>query len=159
MHINPILGSQIRPLMKVYNPKEWLSVLFFFQKSDTLIKLTPLLALIFVYSLGVAYFELEYLPVGENSWVQHIPVMHSLLSFVISMLLVFRTNSAYDRCWEGRKLWGSLVNASRNLVLETECNAADGRLRQSPVLQIQHSFLCIWIERPPSVRKYSVYAG
>lgn len=104
--------------MKVYNPKEWLSVLFFFQKSDTLFKLVPLLALIFVYSLGVAYFELEYLHVGRNSWVQHIPVMHSLLSFVISMLLVFRTNSAYDRWWEGRKLWGSLVNASRNLALK-----------------------------------------
>jgi ion channel-forming bestrophin family protein len=40
--------------------------------------------------------------------------MHSLLGFAISMLLVFRTNTAYDRWWEGRKLWGSLVNVSRN---------------------------------------------
>jgi len=44
--------------------------------------------------------------------------MHSLLGFVISMLLVFRTNTAYDRWWEGRKLWGSLVNNSRNLALK-----------------------------------------
>jgi putative membrane protein len=46
--------------------------------------------------------------------------MHSLLGFVISMLLVFRTNTAYDRWWEGRKLWGSLVNNSRNLALKLD---------------------------------------
>lgn len=44
--------------------------------------------------------------------------MHSLLGFVISMLLVFRTNTAYDRWWEARKLWGSLVNNSRNLAIK-----------------------------------------
>jgi len=44
--------------------------------------------------------------------------MHTLLSFVISMLLVFRTNTAYDRWWEGRKMWGSLVNNSRNLAIK-----------------------------------------
>ncbi len=44
--------------------------------------------------------------------------MHGLLGFVISMLLVFRTNTAYDRWWEARKLWGSLVNNSRNLAIK-----------------------------------------
>ncbi len=44
--------------------------------------------------------------------------MHTLLGFAISMLLVFRTNTAYDRWWEGRKLWGSLVNNSRNLAMK-----------------------------------------
>jgi putative membrane protein len=44
--------------------------------------------------------------------------MHGLLGFVISMLLVFRTNTAYDRWWEGRKLWGALVNNSRNLAIK-----------------------------------------
>jgi putative membrane protein len=33
-------------------------------------------------------------------------------------LLVFRTNTAYDRWWEGRKLWGKLVNDSRNLSIK-----------------------------------------
>jgi ion channel-forming bestrophin family protein len=36
----------------------------------------------------------------------------------LSLLLVFRTNTAYDRWWEGRKLWGSLVNNSRNLSIK-----------------------------------------
>ncbi len=44
--------------------------------------------------------------------------MHTLLGFVISFLLVFRTNTAYERWWEGRKLWGSLVNNSRNLAMK-----------------------------------------
>jgi putative membrane protein len=34
------------------------------------------------------------------------------------MLLVFRTNTAYERWWEGRKLWGSLINNSRNLAMK-----------------------------------------
>lgn len=33
---------------------------------------------------------------------------------VLGLLLVFRTNTAYDRFWEGRKLWGTLVNTVRN---------------------------------------------
>eukprot|EP00976_Prorocentrum_cordatum_P058895 1174019-Prorocentrum_minimum.AAC.1 len=34
----------------------------------------------------------------------------------LSLLLVFRTNASYDRFWEGRKLWGALVNRSRDIV-------------------------------------------
>jgi ion channel-forming bestrophin family protein len=45
-------------------------------------------------------------------------LVHSLLGFVISMLLVFRTNTAYERWWEGRKLWGAMVNNTRNLAIK-----------------------------------------
>ncbi len=41
--------------------------------------------------------------------------IHVALTLVLGWLLVFRTNSAYDRWWEARTLWGALVNASRNL--------------------------------------------
>jgi ion channel-forming bestrophin family protein len=44
--------------------------------------------------------------------------MHSLLGIVLGLFLVFRTNTAYDRWWEGRKLWGALVNSSRNLSMK-----------------------------------------
>ncbi len=49
-----------------------------------------------------------------------LPVSHQvlgtvILSIVLGLLLVFRTNTAYERFWEGRKLWGSLVNNTRNL--------------------------------------------
>lgn len=35
-------------------------------------------------------------------------------SIVLGLLLVFRTNTAYERFWEGRKLWGTMVNTVRN---------------------------------------------
>lgn len=41
----------------------------------------------------------------------------SVLGIVLSILLVFRTNTAYDRWWEGRKQWGALVNHTRNLAI------------------------------------------
>ncbi|MBS1989609.1 MAG: hypothetical protein JSS83_03775 [Cyanobacteria bacterium SZAS LIN-3] len=41
-------------------------------------------------------------------------------SLVMGLLLVFRTNSAYERWWEGRKLWGQLVNDSRNICLKVK---------------------------------------
>lgn len=70
------------------------------------------------YSGGVAYLELEYWKLSESSHVKNITVMHTMLGFVISLLLVFRTNTAYDRWWEGRKMWGSLVNNSRNFAIK-----------------------------------------
>lgn len=41
--------------------------------------------------------------------------LHSLVGFALGLLLVFRTNASYDRFWEGRKLWGGIVNSTRNL--------------------------------------------
>lgn len=45
-----------------------------------------------------------------------LPALSSVVpSIVLGLLLVFRTNTAYERFWEGRKLWGTLVNTVRNL--------------------------------------------
>ena len=101
-----------------YNPKEWFTFIFRFHKADTFRKLFPLLIGICIYSALVAFLEEEVFHISDKSFVRNIPVMHNLLGFAISMLLVFRTNTAYDRWWEGRKLWGSLVNNSRNLALK-----------------------------------------
>lgn len=43
-------------------------------------------------------------------------------SVILGLLLVFRTNSAYERWSEGRRLWGQLVNDSRNLCLKLRAN-------------------------------------
>ncbi len=45
--------------------------------------------------------------------------LEAVLSLAIGMLLAFRANRAFDRWWEGRKLWGTLVNASRNFAVKT----------------------------------------
>ena len=98
-----------------YNPKDWFGFIFRFHKADTFRKLLPLVFGIAVYTALISYSEVKWWRLGDNPYIKNLPVMHSLLGFVISMLLVFRTNTAYDRWWEGRKLWGSLVNNSRNL--------------------------------------------
>jgi Predicted membrane protein len=104
--------------MITYNPKDWFTFIFRFHKADTLRKLLPMMIGISLYCGFIAFLELEYLGWSKTHWVSNITIMHTLLSFVISMLLVFRTNSAYDRWWEGRKLWGMLVNNSRNLAIK-----------------------------------------
>lgn len=101
-----------------YNPKEWFTFIFRFHKADTFRKLLPLMMGIAAFSAVVAYLEINYWNLSENIHIRNIPVMHNLLGFAISMLLVFRTNTAYDRWWEGRKLWGTLVNNSRNLAIK-----------------------------------------
>src|SRR6266850_2219947 len=53
------------------------------------------------------------------------------LGLVLGLLLVFRTNTSYDRWWEGRKLWGQLVNDSRNLAIKVQtCVRADSADKQ-----------------------------
>jgi len=104
--------------MVSYNPKDWFSYTFKFHKGDTFRKLWLMLVGIGVYSGIIAYLEMEIWELSATSLVKNIPMMHSLLGFAISMILVFRTNTAYDRWWEGRKLWGSLTNNSRNLALK-----------------------------------------
>jgi ion channel-forming bestrophin family protein len=111
--------------MIVYNPKEWLRFLINFPKADTVRKLLPFLGLMAVYSTVIAFLIIDVFHLKDNSDLKNISLMHSLLGFVISMLLVFRTNTAYDRWWEGRRQWGALVNNSRNLSLKIEPLLAD----------------------------------
>nr|WP_322625506.1 bestrophin family ion channel [uncultured Flavobacterium sp.] len=104
--------------MKSYNTKEWFSFIFRFHKGDTIRKLLPIMLGIGVYSAVVAWLETSYWQLSAVSHVKNITVVHTLVGFVISMLLVFRTNTAYDRWWEGRRMWGALVNNSRNLAIK-----------------------------------------
>lgn len=101
--------------MRVYNPKDWFTTTMMFHRTHTMKKLIPFLLFAALYSWGIAYWELEYMRLSEKSWVKNITIVHSLLGFVLSLLLVFRTNTAYDRWWEARKQWGTLTNCSRTL--------------------------------------------
>jgi putative membrane protein len=104
--------------MVQYNPKDWITFIFRFHKSDTFRKLIPMMIFIGLYSGGIGYLEIEYWKLSQDNHLKNITIMHGMLGFVISLLLAYRTNTAYDRWWEGRKLWGSLVNNSRNLAIK-----------------------------------------
>lgn len=98
-----------------YNPKNWFGLIFQFHKSDTFRKMGWVLFTFALYTTFVVYLELHFKDVFQFKSTMQV---HALLGFVLALLLVFRTNSAYDRWWEGRKLWGALVNNSRNLALK-----------------------------------------
>jgi len=70
---------------------------------------------VIAYGIFGMFISLLYdlkLPVSQ-------PIFESVIpSIVLGLLLVFRTNTAYDRFWEGRKCWGSMVNDTRNLARE-----------------------------------------
>ena len=106
--------------MIIYNPKDWFTFIFKMHKADTFQKLKYMLIYILAYSLLIAFLEKEVFHVKEASLIRNTTLVHTLLGFVLSLLLVFRTNSAYDRWWEGRKLWGSLTNNTRNLALKLD---------------------------------------
>lgn len=96
-----------------YDPKSWFSLIFQAYSRQVFRRLFPLLLAVGVLTALVCYIELEFIeePLELSN------VVHSLLGFVLSLFLVFRINTAYDRWWEGRKQWGSLVNVSRILAI------------------------------------------
>lgn len=111
--------------MVQYNPKDWITFIFRFHEADTFRRLIPMMIFIGAYSGIIAYFELEFWQLSASSHVKNIPLMHTTIGFVLSLLLAYRTNTAYERWWEGRKLWGSLVNTSRNLAIKLSAYLSD----------------------------------
>lgn len=79
--------------------------------------LWPYVVLAAVYSAVVWLLDRYWLHPYTASLVQ--PNFQSTLALSVSILLVFRTNTSYDRWWEGRKLWGQLVNDCRTLAIKT----------------------------------------
>ena len=61
------------------------------------------------FGLFISILSYYKIPVAAKALGGVIP------SIVLGLLLVFRTNTAYERFWEGRKAWGSIVNHIRNL--------------------------------------------
>ena len=100
-----------------YNPKEWFNLIFAFHKSSAFRRLIWILIMFSIFTTGFVFLELKY---KEYFKFFDTLQIHSLVGFVLGLLLVFRTNSAYDRWWEGRKQWGALVNSSRNFALKLD---------------------------------------
>jgi putative membrane protein len=84
-------------------------------ESTIISRIIPWVIFFGVYGFLVSLLHYFGFPVGleEGNRV----VTNTILSFNLglTLLLVFRTNTAHERFWEGRKLWGALVNTVRNL--------------------------------------------
>ncbi|HVD98763.1 MAG TPA: bestrophin family ion channel [Cytophagaceae bacterium] len=84
--------------------------------TSTLVSLLPNVFAVGVYSGVIYYLEYDLLKLDFKPT----PTVFSLLGVVLGLLLVFRTNTAYERWWEGRRIWGGLVDASRNLAIKLD---------------------------------------
>lgn len=111
------------------NPfKQVLGIAFYNRKSIFLFTLISIVA-VFQYEFGEIFdFEPITLPV--------VPV--TILGGALAIFLGFRNNSAYDRWWEARKIWGGIVNASRTFGIMictfSSAHFSDGKVKEKDVL-------------------------
>ncbi|KAI8910893.1 Bestrophin, RFP-TM, chloride channel-domain-containing protein [Gorgonomyces haynaldii] len=67
------------------------------------------------YTLWSVLWTVLYKTTNALSGLAVNPLIITILGVVMGLLLVFRTNTAYDRYWEARRLWGTLFTHARNL--------------------------------------------
>ncbi len=92
----------------------WLYAPFALFRSSTIRSLFLPIVIVSLYSFVLVWVDGHFYNLVDRS----APIVHSLLGFVISVILVFRTNTAYERWWEARKLWGQLVNSTRSIAMK-----------------------------------------
>ncbi|HYO74043.1 MAG TPA: bestrophin family ion channel [Archangium sp.] len=98
-----------------YDPHHWWRHLLKL-RGGILKEIVGRLGVFVVWAMAVVWFHRHVFKVDVPA------TGHTLAGTVLSLLLVFRTNSSYDRFWEGRKLWGGVVNETRNLVRSAALN-------------------------------------
>jgi ion channel-forming bestrophin family protein len=105
----PLYPDYAKLIMIQYDSHKWLD--HFFDIRGSLVReIIGRVSLCVAWSAAVVAFHNYVAPVG-------MPIqLHTLMGLALGLLLVFRTSSSYDRFWEGRKLWGGIVNETRNLV-------------------------------------------
>jgi putative membrane protein len=69
--------------------------------------------------------------------IQLAPVPFQIVGVALAILMAFRNGAAYDRWWEGRKLWGGIVNASRSLARQVDAWAPNPEAARRAILRHQ----------------------
>lgn len=88
------------------------------------------LFLVAAYAVSIALFH-QFFPSLRMSIPIAVP---AILATIISLLLAFRSNQAYDRWWEARGIWGAIVNDSRSLTRQLS-TFLDGDINQSEEIE------------------------
>lgn len=99
-----------------YNPKTWFSLIFDVYSRYVIKLLFPLLLFVGVFTALLCFLVITVFDFHYGGTI----AFHSILGVILGLFLVLRTNTAYDRWWEGRKLWGQLVNDSRQLAIKID---------------------------------------
>ena len=97
-----------------YNPKTYVGHIFSVYSRHVMRALLPMMLIVGSFTASVEYVMKEIIKLQYQGTL----AFHSILGIILGLFLVIRTNTAYDRWWEGRKLWGALVNDCRNLSIK-----------------------------------------
>ena len=100
--------------MIVYKGGDWWQALRHFHTSAVIRQLLVRVSLVGAYGVAIAMWGINY----HGTVLSISREYFSFLGILLSLLLVFRTNTAYDRYYEGRKVWGQLVSQCRGLAIE-----------------------------------------
>lgn len=76
----------------------------------------------------------------------------AVVGAALGIFVSFRTNSAYDRWWEGRKLWGRMINESRHWASQIASYVQDDELRRRLVrrhVAYVHALRCLLRQQDP----------
>lgn len=112
--------------MIAYDPKGWLPLLFSYN-GTVIPRVIGRVAVLAAVTLGVWLVTL-IAPETTGPVIKPFkPLGHTLIGVALGLLIVFRNNCSYDRYWEGRKLWGGIVNTSRNLLRGAAAYAGDAK--------------------------------
>ncbi|MDM1555224.1 MULTISPECIES: bestrophin family protein [Chryseobacterium] len=124
--------------MIIRKKEHWFKMLFVWHGS-VLPGLLPRLFLLFILSLGVVYLR----GVIFSFKIPLNPAPLTLFGFVLALFLGFRNNVSYDRFWEGRKLWGALLNTARSLTRQalTLKNMQQSSVSVSEFIQLLGAFI------------------
>ncbi|WP_188562473.1 bestrophin family protein [Hymenobacter frigidus] len=99
--------------MIIYKSTDWWEALRHLRSSGVIRLLLKRVLLVGLYATAVTAFVIRF----DRMNIQVDKEFFSFMGIMLSLLLVFRTNTAYDRFYEGRRLWGQLVNDCRNLAV------------------------------------------
>jgi len=113
----------------------WMRLLFSFRGSS-FVETWPRILTVTVVAIVVTYVELYY----NIQKYTLTTTPFALIGVAVGIFLGFRNNASYDKFWEGRKLWGALVNTTRSLTRQT-CHMIDSRQDSEEVQRFRAVFV------------------
>ena len=114
--------------MQVPERSGWLNLVFRVRGSELPRTRWRIVAVVLV-ACAVTFLE------EQHDWHPNLtPLPFSLIGVALGIFLGFRNNASYDRWWEGRKIWGALVNESRSFARRALTANFQGHGARAPVI-------------------------
>lgn len=96
--------------------------------------------IVYVLIIGLL---VHYLTAKFKTVIPEMPIaIPAFIGTAISVILSFKLNQSYDRWWEARKIWGSIVNDSRSFVLQLQSFVSKDKQNDIKEVAYRHIAWC-----------------